>query len=262
MKDRNKKGQFINGSKHPRKKIEFNLDLIKKEYLSGKSTFDLSKEFNTTQKTIYNRLKEIGVKLRKSLTEEQRKKISDTCKRKGIHPLQRYSRKAWNKGLKGNKYLNHYKDNKVWNTNKVGLQISNKKGKSYEELYGIENSNKYKEKIKEVRSKQIFPIKDSSIEVKIQDFLIKLGIKFMKHRIMNEIKHNYQCDIYIPIQEGIDRQTIIECFGDYWHRYPYGREIDKIRCKELREKGYRVLVFWENEIKAMHINDLKNKLFY
>jgi very-short-patch-repair endonuclease len=75
-----------------------------------------------------------------------------------------------------------------------------------------------------------------------------------------DIEHGYQCDILVPVQKGISKKTIIECFGTYWHNYPYGRDIDIKRCTELREKGFRVLVFWENEIKLMNIFDFGIKL--
>lgn len=114
--------------------------------------------------------------------------------------------------------------------------------------------------VKEARKTQIFPVKDTTIEVKIQNYLKQLGIEFYTHQYIKEIEHGYQCDIVIPVQEGINKKTIIECFGTYWHDYPLSREIDVIRCNELREQNYRVLVFWENEIKVMEIEDLRNKL--
>lgn len=115
-------------------------------------------------------------------------------------------------------------------------------------------------KIKEKRRLQIFPIKDTTIEVKIQSFLKQLNIEFFTHQYIKDIEHGYQCDILIPVQEGINRKTIIECFGTYWHNYPLSREVDIQRCTELREKGYRVLVFWENKIIVMELNDLMSIL--
>lgn len=103
---------------------------------------------------------------------------------------------------------------------------------------------------KEYRKTQVIPVKDTSIEVKMQNFLKQLKIEFFTHQYMN-IEHGYQCDILIP-----SKKMVIECFGNYWHKYPYGKEVDALRCQELREAGYRVLVFWENEIKAMTIEDL------
>ena len=115
-------------------------------------------------------------------------------------------------------------------------------------------------KIREARAKQILPKKDTTIEVKIQNFLKQLNIEFFTHQYMKEIEHGYQCDILIPIQNGINKKTIIECFGNYWHKFPMGREIDIQRCSELREKGWRVLTFWESEIKPMQLNNLQEKL--
>lgn len=105
--------------------------------------------------------------------------------------------------------------------------------------------------VKKSRAKQIFPKVDSTIEVKIQHFLKELKIEFFTHQHM-DIEHGYQCDILIP-----SNRIVIECFGNYWHKYPYGNSVDALRCKELRDKGWRVLVFWENEIKLMELNDLK-----
>ena len=122
------------------------------------------------------------------------------------------------------------------------------------------NSHETIEKIKKARAKQILPVKDTTIEVKIQNFLKELGIEFFTHQYM-KIEHGYQCDIFIPVQNGIAQKTIIECFGDYWHKIPYGNPVDSLRCQKLREQGYRVLVFWENEIKVMQVNDLRNKIF-
>jgi len=36
--------------------------------------------------------------------------------------------------------------------------------------------------------------------------------------------------------------------------------LDKVRTKELQEKGFRVIRLWEHEIKVMELNDLKNIL--
>ena len=70
-----------------------------------------------------------------------------------------------------------------------------------------------------------------------------------------KIKHGYQCDILIP-----SMNLVIECDGDYWHKYPVGNDIDHIRTKELIEKGFKVLRLWEFEIKNMGLNDFKIKL--
>lgn len=115
-------------------------------------------------------------------------------------------------------------------------------------------SEKTKEKLKEARAKQILPIKDTKIEVKIQMFLKELGYEFFTHHYM-KIEHGYQCDILIPALN-----LVIECDGDYWHKYPVGLDKDHIRTKELIDKGFRVLRLWGREIRAMNLGGFKAKL--
>jgi len=132
----------------------------------------------------------------------------------------------------------------VWNRGKTGIY-------SQETL----------QKIREARKQQIFPIKDTKIEVRIQDFLESLNIEFYTHKYISEITHSYQCDIFIPVQEGINKKTIIECDGNYWHNYPTGTEIDHTRTHELSEKGYRVIRLWETEIYNLNKEQLKQKIW-
>ena len=103
--------------------------------------------------------------------------------------------------------------------------------------------------LRKTRQNIIMPIKDSKIELKTQNFLKELNIDFFTHHMINQIKHRYQCDIWIP-----SKNLVIECDGDYWHSYPTGREIDKIRTSELIEKGFKVLRLWERDIKVMDID--------
>ena len=70
-----------------------------------------------------------------------------------------------------------------------------------------------------------------------------------------KIEHGYQCDILIP-----SMNMVIEVDGDYWHKYPIGNDIDKIRTKELIEKGFKVLRLWEIDIKSMELNQFKRIL--
>ncbi len=150
-----------------------------------------------------------------------------------------------------------------------------RKGLTLEEEYGNKKSEEIRKKIKEERANQIFPKKDSSIEVKIQNFLKQLRIEFFTHQYISQIKHSYQCDILIPIMN-----LIIECDGDFIHcnpakypsdfvRFPNSEnnqpayviwKRDKIRTKELIEKGFKVLRLWEFEINEMSINEFKNRI--
>ena len=150
------------------------------------------------------------------------------------------------------------------------------KNKTLEKVYGEEKAKKIKEKIKQARAKQIIPTKDTSIEVKIQNFLKQLGMEFFTHQYM-KIEHGYQCDILIPIMN-----LVIECDGDFIHcnpkmyssnfvRYPSGKKIitakeiwerDRIRTQELIEKGFKVLRLWGSEIKDMDLDGFEGKIKY
>ena len=140
-------------------------------------------------------------------------------------------------------------------------------------MKGKTKSGIHKKRIKEARAKQIFPIKDTKIEIKIQDFLTLLKIEFMTHKYM-KIEHGYQCDILIPIQKGITQKIIIEVDGCYWHGCKICNknirelnefqnkqiEEDKIRTKELLEQGFKVLRLWEHDINKMSLEDFKECL--
>ena len=122
--------------------------------------------------------------------------------------------------------------------------------------------------IREARMKQVLPSKDTSIEVKIQNFLKKLHINFFTHHHISDLNRAYQCDIFIPKQNGFPQKTIIECDGCYWHGClkcklktqkwtKEKRKKDRLRTKELISKGYKVIRLWEHEIRNIRINKFK-----
>lgn len=203
------------------------------KYLNGKSTIDLAKEYGVTSTLIWKRLRNSGIPRRKINHQEIGRKSSITMK-------------------------------KLYAEGKIKSFIKDKK---FEEYYGEKKAGELKEKIRDKRAKQIFPVNDTSIEIKIQNFLKQLGISFFTHQYIN-IKHKYRCDILIP-----SINLIIELDGDYWHGNPLfypeeqliqrqkeQKERDCIRTKELQEKGFKVLRLWENDIKKMELNDFKNKI--
>lgn len=134
------------------------------------------------------------------------------------------------------------------------------------------NTKERKELAKEIRSKLIIPLRDTSIEIKIQKFLSFLHIEYITHKYISEITNKYQCDIFIREQEGILKKTIIECDGCYWHGCPICSEKrknkltekqlkqiekDDIRTKELEEKGYKVIRLREHDIKIMELKQFE-----
>ena len=219
-------------SKERNRKIKTE-DIIK-SYLNGKFMNEIAKELGVTCTLTLKRLKKAGIKIREKDYERIGKKISKAKKERNL--------------------------------------ISPRKGKTWEKYFGIEKAEEIKKKTRKARAKQIFPRKDTTIEIKIQNFLKQLGIEFFTHQHM-KINHSYRCDIFIPVQKGIPQKTILECDGDYWHgnreifsdkrlteRILNQGELDDLRTKELIEKGFKVLRLWENEIKEMELSDFKIKL--
>jgi len=138
------------------------------------------------------------------------------------------------------------KGRKLSEKSKTLMSISKKS------FYNTEEGKKIQ---RERRAKIILPKKDTSIELKIQNFLKELKIEFFTHQYI-KIEHGYQCDIFIP-----SMNLVIECDGDYWHKYPTGNDIDHIRTSELLEKGFKVLRLWEFEINGMNVDKFKERLY-
>lgn len=120
------------------------------------------------------------------------------------------------------------------------IETKDKIRKTVNETYKDEN---IRDKCRQKSLLRIFPKKDTTIERLFQQELDKRDIPYRKHVVL---LNRYQVDLFI------DRNIVIECDGDYWHNYPFGREEDKTRDKKLYDAGFRVLRFWEHEI----INDL------
>lgn len=206
-----------------------------KKVLIGKNTWSKGKKLSDDTKTKLS-ISHKGI----IFTEKHKNRISRSRKEKFIMQgflNSKSARDKMSKSLKGHIGC------VPWN---LGKPAWNK---------GIIMKDSMKAKMREHRAKQIFPVKDTTIEVKIQNFLRELNIEFFTHQYMKEIEHAYQCDIFIP-----SKNLVIECDGNYWHSYPTGTEKDKIRTSELIEKGFKVLRLWESEIRKMNLEDFKLKI--
>jgi very-short-patch-repair endonuclease len=179
----------------------------------------------------------------KQHSEEIRKQMSNLRKKSFVSGL-------WQSPMKGKTHT--LKTRKKLSKSHSGVPLSKLHTQHIKDKLGDAEHRLF---AKNRRAKQVFPIKDTTIEIKMQNYLKQLGVEFFTHHYISEIEHGYQCDILIP-----SKKLVIECDGNYWHNYPYGTEIDLVRNKELREKGYKVLRFWESEIRPMEITDLQNKL--
>lgn len=183
-------------------------------------------------------------------SEEVKRKISLALKGRIIGPMSSETKRKISEVNKGkSKFPNGRVFTEQWKQN---MSIAGKKKKQSPEgnlkrsiaLKGIRKppcTEQTKQKRRENRSKQKFPLWDSIPEKKMHELLIRVGIIFEKHKHI-PIEHKYLCDIFIA------PNIVIEVDGVYWHNYPHGREIDVIRTKEMEEVGYKVLRFWDKDI--------------
>ena len=89
------------------------------------------------------------------------------------------------------------------------------------------------------RLKQVFPVKDTKIELIIQKTLTEENIKFTTHKPILG-----QPDIFI------EPNICIFADGEYWHNLPGAQEKDKKINKKLEENGFKILRFWEKDINT------------
>lgn len=178
------------------------------------------------------RLKKIGHKVSK----ETRKKIGEanSGKKNGMYgkthskkikkSISEKSKKNWeNKELR-NRILNH--KNRINNCRKGAIAT-----------------------MKKLKSKRF---QNTAPEIEMEKILKKLGYEYIKQFEVENIEHTYLADFYLP-----NKNIIIEVDGRYWHNYPEGRKLDKVRGKELLEKGIVVLRFWEKMFDEISV---KNKV--
>ncbi|MFA6073997.1 MAG: NUMOD3 domain-containing DNA-binding protein [Candidatus Woesearchaeota archaeon] len=285
---RDEKGRFIKRKFLNEKEI---VRLYTKEHKTCKQISEL---FNCSYPPIYNILKENNIntsskgktyeeKFGKEIAEERKKKLighkvsEETRKKireKAIKPERiAISIKNLPKGQEGYWLGKRRPDMSGENHPLYGThrsEESRKKSKDSRFKYLKEHPESI-EKIKEARAKQVTPFKDTSIEVKIQNFLTLLKVEYIAHKYISEIENRYCCDIFIPLQRGIKQKIIIECDGDYFHANPdfYSneklnkrqieqRERDELRNKQLTEKGYKVIRLWEHDIKRMELNNFES----
>ncbi len=159
-------------------------------------------------------------------------------------------------GRKGIPIPNYIKE-KIRNTLKEYYKVNENPFKNQT------HTEETREKMRKKRALQK-PVFTSRNEIILQEFLKQLNIEFIPHRYMREIKHRYQCDIFVP-----KYNLVIEADGNYWHSYPFGTELDWMRNIELQEAGFRVLRLWESEIRQIDssefmgiINIAKGGLYY
>lgn len=86
-------------------------------------------------------------------------------------------------------------------------------------------------------------LKPSSIEIKVQEQLDEIGIRYVQQKRIYNGERYFFLDFYIP-----SLKLIIECNGDYWHNLPEKIERDKSLKKYVESVGRNIVFIWEHEI--------------
>jgi len=82
--------------------------------------------------------------------------------------------------------------------------------------------------------------KDTDIERKMKEILIKKNLKFKEQVVFAKI---CIADFYLP-----KYKLAIFCDGEYWHDYPNGKKRDKKQIEELKEIGINAIRLWSRQI--------------
>jgi len=97
---------------------------------------------------------------------------------------------------------------------------------------------------------------DTKIEIKMENLLKQLGVKYYKQYNVE----NVACvDFFLP-----DYDVAVQCDGDYWHSKKINKGRDIAQDTVLEFKGYKIYRFWEHEINKSavdcinRVEELKN----
>lgn len=245
---------------------DLDVEFIRKSYIEDKmSASEISIILKTSHNTILKRLRELGLTTRNKTEvmncDRVKKLISQKHTGKKLSPEACKAISEGHKGLPRSEEHNR----KIGEAQKWRTQTPEQR--KHLSLYRKQYLNDHPEerqRLRDNRAKQIFPLRDSKIEVKLQNLLKEIGVNFYCHYFV-DISDSYQCDIYIPIQKGINHKIILEADGDYWHGNPaiysdwnqlnLKQKLQKIkdfeRTNQLEEKGYKVIRIWESDIKDL-----------
>jgi very-short-patch-repair endonuclease len=89
----------------------------------------------------------------------------------------------------------------------------------------------------------------SKPERSAEKILKDMGLDVLSGCKVDFIEHAYTADFYLPAYS-----TFVEIDGRYYHsekHFPMKSWLDKVREKELKEKGYAIIRFWEDELSLI-----------
>lgn len=189
-------------------------------------------------------------KKRKPLSEEHKRKISEGGKGKSKPKSAEHRRKiseaqigrVWSLESRAKMSANNPR---YWLGKKRSLETNKKiseanKGKATW-IKGKKHTDEAIRKMSEYRVENPNKLfQDTSIELKIEAELKRLGIRYEKQVPLCKVA---RVDFFIP-----EQKIVIQADGDYWHNLPKHKERDKNQDAVLRQNGFDVYRFWEHEI--------------
>jgi len=123
------------------------------------------------------------------------------------------------------------------------------------------------ERTKERNLKDVAKLRERMIKLHAEGKLLKIT-NTLPHRLLrkamqdNNLWNGFQ-DEYPERFTSIDianpeKKIAIYVDGNYWHNYPFGKNQDKKVTKALTTMGWKVLRFWESDIKLNVVKCLDN----
>jgi very-short-patch-repair endonuclease len=168
-------------------------------------------------------------------SEETKRKIGEALKRLWQNPEYRRRVSEYMSGAFKGRHHSEEARRKISESHK-GRHLTEEWKRKISESHKREE---IREKLREYRLKQVIPVRDTSIEVALQNGLRERGIAFETHKPIYG-----QPDIFI------EPNICVFADGDYWHSLPHVIEKDARVNRVLTEQGYKVLRFWEHEINS------------
>lgn len=191
------------------------------------------------KKRMSERLKGNQIMIGRYLSEETKKKISEANQGKHSIPFSEEHKKKLSEAKTG-KYIGmdspHWKGGDV----KIICKVCDKE--RYVRL-SIAESGRAKfcsRRCVGIWSIKHMKTKDTSIELLVEQELIKRGIHYLKQAPIEGIA---LVDFLLP------NKIIIQADGDYWHSSERNKGKDAIQDAALFSKDYKVFRFWEKDIK-------------
>lgn len=146
-------------------------------------------------------------------------------------------------------------------TSGIRSHVDQRRGSTYEDVYGAEKAAKYKQKLRDASPARLaqFQRKETEPERLVRGMLEGLGAPFQQEAPLG------YCTVDFLLEEP---RVVIQADGDYWHANPSiyptpsvaqknRRRLDASCDSFLRARGYRVLRFWESDLVAHPENCLQ-----